>query len=583
MKNEIEQLKDVLLDSDAILIGAGSGMSAAAGMDWWYQASPVYKQHFGDFYARHPEATGIFNGFYARFTSENERWAYLVRMLDFIYHQPPVKNTYQVLKDLIQDRPYHILTTNQDAMFNRYFADEQISTIQGDWRFLQSSAPQIDDQLYDARPFVKRGMEYLAQQEDKLYLPDDLIPHSPTTGLPLTPWVRSPEFLEGRRFKQEHEKTRQFINRFGNQKLLFFELGVGRMTPMFIQEPFWQLTSQLPLAHYVNINPQDAMTHTQIASRSVLIDADVDQALRAVQKLKSQNPVSHQSYLKKPRVPKQEPEQQALGMLEQAPALLITAANGFSISEGFNWFASDAVFHDLLGDLVDQYGLHNMLEAVQYPYQSKVVQWRVWARIINRYSSHYHTSPLMENLRQIIKGRPYYIWTTNPEHHFNLAGLDHVVENEANWVYGSCQTPDHPHVDLRAAARLMVGLEQERELTEADLPRCTTCGEVLTPLMFAPKPQLDSQQVAGLNKLVRAHADQPLAVLELGVGDQNPLVKKPVESLLRQFSEWNYVVLNQKPGPVPFNLQPRTAVIQGDLKTNLAQLERLMARPSKAR
>ncbi|MGY0227327.1 hypothetical protein [Limosilactobacillus fermentum] len=99
-------------------------------------------------------------------------------------------------------------------------------------------------------------------------MPDDLISHSPTTGLPLTPWVRSPEFLEGRRFKQEHEKTRQFINRFGNQKLLFFELGVGRMTPMFIQEPFWQLTSQLPLAHYVNINPQDAMTHTQIASRS---------------------------------------------------------------------------------------------------------------------------------------------------------------------------------------------------------------------------------------------------------------------------------------------------------------------------
>ncbi|MGY0227326.1 hypothetical protein [Limosilactobacillus fermentum] len=84
-------------------------------------------------------------------------------------------------------------------------------------------------------------------------------------------------------------------------------------------------------------------------------------------------------------------------------------------------------------------------------------------------------------------------------------------------MYGSCQTPDHPHVDLRAAARLMVGLEQERELTEADLPRCTTCGEVLTPLMFAPKPQRHSQQVAGLNKLVRAHADQPLAVLELGL------------------------------------------------------------------
>ena len=57
MKNEIEQLKDVLLDSDAILIGAGSGMSAAAGMDWWYQASPVYKQHFGDFYARHPDSS----------------------------------------------------------------------------------------------------------------------------------------------------------------------------------------------------------------------------------------------------------------------------------------------------------------------------------------------------------------------------------------------------------------------------------------------------------------------------------------------------------------------------------------------
>lgn len=94
MKNEIEQLKDVLFDSDVILIGVGLGMFVVVGMDWWYQVSLVYKQYFGDFYVCYLEVIGIFKGFYVWFMSENECWVYLVWMLDFIYYQLLVKNIY---------------------------------------------------------------------------------------------------------------------------------------------------------------------------------------------------------------------------------------------------------------------------------------------------------------------------------------------------------------------------------------------------------------------------------------------------------------------------------------------------------
>lgn len=96
--------------------------------------------------------------------------------------------------------------------------------------------------------------------DENLEIPTELIPRCPKCGAEMEPWVRGYTFLEGKKYRDEYEKVNEFIDTHKKEKMLFLELGVGRMTPMFIQEPFWNLTYQLPDAYYISINPKDAIS-----------------------------------------------------------------------------------------------------------------------------------------------------------------------------------------------------------------------------------------------------------------------------------------------------------------------------------
>ena len=47
------------------------------------------------------------------------------------------------------------------------------------------------------------------------------------------------------------------------------------MTPMFIQEPFWNLTYSLPRAFYITINPKDAILPQQLSGKGLAIREDI--------------------------------------------------------------------------------------------------------------------------------------------------------------------------------------------------------------------------------------------------------------------------------------------------------------------
>ena len=104
-------------------------------------------------------------------------------------------------------------------------------------------------------------------------------PVSKIDGAPLIPWVRGPQFLEGKKYNEEYQKINSFLAQHRNQKLLFLEMGVGRMTPMFIQEPFWELTNYMKNSFYININPQIAV-NPAISNRSLLIADDINKVLK---------------------------------------------------------------------------------------------------------------------------------------------------------------------------------------------------------------------------------------------------------------------------------------------------------------
>ena len=269
------ELVNQIKNADAIVVGGGSGMSNAAGMDFWYEASPLFLKEMSYFHEKY-HFEGVFNGFYTHFDSEEEHWAFILKSLKLIFSIPPQKPTYEYLKTLLSDKPSHIITTNQDMIFKRKFSEESVSEIQGSWAFFQSSNPQTDKQLYPTTSFLDK---LLPQIKDNR-LPKDLIPKSQVDGAELIPWVRGPEFLEDKRYFDEYQKTNKFIGQHRNEKILFLEMGVGRMTPMFIQEPFWEMTNYLPQSFYININPKDALTSPEIANRSLLIDEDINEALK---------------------------------------------------------------------------------------------------------------------------------------------------------------------------------------------------------------------------------------------------------------------------------------------------------------
>lgn len=59
-----------------------------------------------------------FDSFYYPYRSEEERWAVLSIFLHHLYQQKAGK-VYKDLKILLQDKPYQIMTTNQDFLFFR--------------------------------------------------------------------------------------------------------------------------------------------------------------------------------------------------------------------------------------------------------------------------------------------------------------------------------------------------------------------------------------------------------------------------------------------------------------------------------
>lgn len=144
--DKIDKLIEQINNADAIVVGGGSGMSNAAGMDFWYKASPLFLKHLQYFYDKY-HFEGAFQGFYNHFDSQEERWAFQLEMLNMVFSIPPQKPTYEYLKHVIGNKPVHYITTNQDMLFKKFFGEDKVSEIQGSWAFFQSSSPNTDKTL----------------------------------------------------------------------------------------------------------------------------------------------------------------------------------------------------------------------------------------------------------------------------------------------------------------------------------------------------------------------------------------------------------------------------------------------------
>ena len=270
--DNIQKLKRALNECDAVVIGAGAGLSTSAGFVY---NGERFEKHFSDFGKKYGFKDMYSGGFYPYQTKE-EFWAYWSRYIFVNRYTDAPKPVYDELFDLVMDKDYFVITTNVDHCFQKAgFDKKRLFYTQGDYGLFQCSVP-CHNKTYENEEIVRRMVE---EQKD-MRIPTGLLPKCPVCGKPMTMNLRSDDkFVEDKGWHEAAARYENFL-RTRKGKVLFLELGVGYNTPVIIKYPFWQMTAKDPDATYACINYGEAVTPEEIAGRSICIDGDIGEAIK---------------------------------------------------------------------------------------------------------------------------------------------------------------------------------------------------------------------------------------------------------------------------------------------------------------
>ena len=264
----IQKLYNALQSAEAIVVGAGAGLSTAAGFTY---SGKRFEQHFADFIRQYGFTDMYTAGFYP-FPTEEQYWAYWSRHIYYNRYVPAPKPVYDNLLKLLKDKNYFVITTNVDHQFQKAGFDKQrLFYTQGDYGLLQCAKP-CHQKTYDNEEVIKK---MIAQQED-MRIPTELVPRCPVCGGKMVPNLRSDEtFVEDEGWHAASQRYTDFLMRHKDGRVLFLDLGSGGNTPIIFKIPFIKMTMQNPKATYATVNLGEAFTVEQIADRSIVIDGDI--------------------------------------------------------------------------------------------------------------------------------------------------------------------------------------------------------------------------------------------------------------------------------------------------------------------
>lgn len=271
-EEKIQKLCTALDQADAVLIGAGAGLSTSAGLTY---AGERFDQYFSDFKETYGIRDMYSGGFYPYRTLE-EYWAWWSRHIYYNRYVEPPKPVYENLLKLVQDKDYFVITTNVDHCFQKAgFDKKRLFYTQGDYGLLQCAEP-CHQATYDNEELVRQMVE----EQENMRIPTERIPYCPKCGKPMTVNLRCDDtFVQDEGWYKAQNCYEDFLRRHKNLNIVFLELGVGGNTPVIIKYPFWRMTAQNPKATYACINLGDAVAPREIQNRSICLDADIGEVI----------------------------------------------------------------------------------------------------------------------------------------------------------------------------------------------------------------------------------------------------------------------------------------------------------------
>lgn len=269
---KIEHLKAELQGADAILIGAGSGLSTSAGLTY---GGERFLKYFSDFHEKYG-ITDMYSGGFYPFPSLAEYWAWWSRHIYYNRYDVTSGKPYADLLELVRGRNYFALTTNVDHQFQLAGFDKaRLFYTQGDYGLWQCSEP-CHQATYDNENTVRRMIAAQAEMR----IPSALIPHCPKCGRPMTMNLRCDDsFVQDEGWCAAAQRYEDFLHRYKSSRILLLELGVGGNTPGIIKVPFLRMTAQNPKAIYACVNQGESITTRGLEDQSILLDADISSVL----------------------------------------------------------------------------------------------------------------------------------------------------------------------------------------------------------------------------------------------------------------------------------------------------------------
>lgn len=272
--DKLSRLKNEIATADAIIIGAGAGLSASAGFDY---SGERFEKYFSDFHEKYG-ITDMYSGGFYPFETLNEYWAWWSRHILVNRYDTPVGKPYQDLFKAVADKDYFVLTTNVDHQFQLAgFDKKRLFYTQGDYGLFQCSEP-CRNETFDNENAVRA----MVKQQQNMKIPDELIPRCPHCGKPMAMNLRCDDsFVQDEGWYAAAERYEEFIRRHKNLHILFLELGVGFNTPGIIKYPFTQMTARNPKAVYACVNMNEAYVPREISDRAVCIDGDIGDVIES--------------------------------------------------------------------------------------------------------------------------------------------------------------------------------------------------------------------------------------------------------------------------------------------------------------
>lgn len=269
---QAKRLSEAISKAEALVIGAGAGLSASAGFTY---TGERFHRYFQDFIDRYGFSDMYSGGFYP-FASLKEHWAYWSRYILINRYMDAPRPVYQTLFDRIKEKDYFVLTTNVDHCFQKAGFDKQrLFYTQGDYGLFQCSEP-CHQKTYDNEAVIRQ----MAEQQKDRKVPSSLLPYCPVCGKPMSMNLRADDtFVEEEGWHRAAGRYTEFLNSHRDTKTLFLELGTGMNTPGIIKFPFWRMVHEWRDATYACINLNEAYAPAEIREKSICMGEDIGDVL----------------------------------------------------------------------------------------------------------------------------------------------------------------------------------------------------------------------------------------------------------------------------------------------------------------